>query len=65
MENGGCMADRELKVVKKGDCLEVYVDQAEQPAITCYVASKNGGTVSLCANMAVATFKDMKLAELS
>ena len=62
---GGSMADRELKVVKKGDCLEVYVDQAEQPTITCPVASKNGGTVSLCANMAVATFKDMKLAELS
>ena len=61
---GGSMTDRELKVVKKGDCIEVYVDQAEQPAITCHTPNKNGGTVSLCANMAVATFKDMKLEEI-
>lgn len=58
---GGEMTDRELKVVKKGNCIEVYVDRAEQPAITCHTANKNGGTVSLCANMAVATFKDMTL----
>lgn len=61
--NGG-FTDRKLKVVKKGQNIDVYVDDAGEPILTCQVASKNGGTVSLCANMAVATFKDMTLVEL-
>ncbi len=61
---GGTFTDRKLKVVKKGQDIAVYVDDAKEPILTCQITNKNGGTVSLCGNMAVATYRDMTLVEV-
>lgn len=59
------LENRELLIVKKGEKISAFVDHAKEALIECNVSNRNGGTVSLCANMAVAVFEDMTLVDLN